>query len=230
PEKIRSYFLYCIDTLKLKENTIHSRINAVKFFFEKVMKRENIFLEIPRPKKPSTLPKVISKQDILKMLSTVENIKHRLMLSLCYGMGLRVSELVKLKVQHIDSKRMQVLVQEGKGKKDRYVNLPEKVLHELREYYKLYKPKEYLFEGQFGGHYSIRSVQAVFKRALKKARIYKKIGIHSLRHSYATHLHEYGTDIAFIQKLLGHKDVKTTSLYTHVSNRNIANVKSPLDM
>lgn len=228
-ERIRSYFLYCTDKLKLSESRLHSRINAIKFYFEQVLHREKIFAEIPRPKKPSILPKVIDKSDILKMLQVTENDKHRLMLSLCYGMGLRVSEIVKLKIEHIDSKRMQVLISGAKGKKDRYVNLPEMVLQDLRAYYLAYKPKSYLFEGQYGTQYSVRSVQMVFKNAIKKAKINKKVGIHSLRHSYATHLMEHGTDLTFIQKLLGHNNIKTTQIYTHVSKRQLANIKSPLD-
>ena len=151
------------------------------------------------------------------------------MLKLCYGMGLRVSELVDLKITDIDSKNMQVFVERGKGKKDRYVNLPQSILVQLRQYFKEYSPKNYLFEGQYGGQYSVRSAQSVFSAALKKAKINKKVGIHGLRHSFATHLLETGTDISFIQELLGHKDIKTTLLYTHVSKKAIKNVKSPLD-
>ena len=229
PDRLRSYFLFCIEKLKLSENHLHSRINAIKFYFEQVLKREKFFYEIPRPKKPSLLPKVLDKTDVKNMLDATQNIKHKVMLKLCYGMGLRVSEVVALKIAHIDSKRMQVLVSQAKGKKDRYVNLPQSVLDELREYFKSYKPKEYLFEGTHGGQYSIRSVQAVFKSAMQKAKINKKIGIHSLRHSYATHLMEQGTSINLIQQLLGHNDIKTTQIYTHVSDSNISNVKSPLD-
>jgi site-specific recombinase XerD len=230
PERLRSYFLYCVKTLKLSENIIHSRMNAIKFYFDQVLKREKFFFEeIPRPKKKSLLPKVISKTDIAKIFSKIENPKHLLMLKLCYGMGLRVGEIVNLKVTNIDSKRMLVHIEAAKGKRDRYVTLPESVLDDLRNYYKLYRPKDYLFEGQFGGQYAIRSVQAVFKNAMQKAKINKSVGIHGLRHSYATHLMECGTDMVFIQKLLGHKDIKTTEIYAKVSNRHLQNVKSPLD-
>jgi integrase/recombinase XerD len=229
PERLRSYFLYCIRELNTTENQLHSRINAIKFYFEQVLKRDKFFFEIPRPKKPSTLPKVIDAADVKKMLGTIENIKHRVMLKLCYGMGLRVSELVNIKISDIDSKRMQVLIRQGKGKKDRYVNLPQSVLVEMRDYFKTYKPKDFLFEGMYGGQYSVRSVQAVFKQAMKKARIRKITGVHSLRHSYATHLLEQGTDIRLIQELLGHKDIRTTEIYTHVSTKSRSKVKSPLD-
>ena len=228
-DRLRAYFLFCIDTLHLSENTLHSRINAIKFYFEQVENREKFFFDIPRPQKPTLLPKVIDKKDILKMLSVIENNKHRLMMMLCYGMGLRVSEIVNLKIEHIDSKRMQVLIESGKGKKDRYTNLPEKLLNYLREYYLEYKPVEYLFMGQNGGQYSVRSVQMVFKNAMIKAKINKRVGIHSLRHSYATHLLDAGTDMVFIQKLLGHNNIKTTEIYAKVSTKILSKVKSPLD-
>ncbi|MEX8547591.1 MAG: tyrosine-type recombinase/integrase [Mucilaginibacter sp.] len=151
------------------------------------------------------------------------------LLKLCYGMGLRVSEVVNIKITDIDSKTMQVFIEKAKGKKDRYANLPESILEQLRAYYKLYKPQKYLFEGLQGEQYSIRSVQQVFKNAMQKARINKTIGIHGLRHSFATHLLENGTDIKFIQELLGHNDIKTTLRYIHVSKQQLKNVKSPLD-
>jgi site-specific recombinase XerD len=145
-------------------------------------------------------------------------------------MGLRVSEIVGLKITDIDSDRMLVRIGNSKGKKDRYTPLSQMIiLDDLRTYYKEYKPKEYLFEGQYGGQYSIRSVQAVFKTAMNKAKINKTIGIHGLRHSYATHLMETGTDMVFIQKLLGHKDIKTTQIYVKVTNKQLSKVKSPLD-
>jgi integrase/recombinase XerD len=228
--RLRSYFLYCVNTLKLSENTLHSRINAVKFYFEKVLKREHFFFEIPRPKRPSILPKVISVSDIKKIFDVTTNLKHNTMLKLCYGMGLRVSEIVNLKIKDIDSGRMQVFIERAKGKKDRYVNLPESILLQMREYFKEYRPKKYLFEGQYGDAYSKRSAQQVFSDALKKAKINKTIGIHGLRHSFATHLMENGTDVMFIQKLLGHSDIKTTLRYIHVSKKDIKNIKSPLDM
>jgi integrase/recombinase XerD len=228
-ERLRSYFLYCINVLKLSENTLHSRINAIKFYFEQVLRREKFFFEIPRPKKPSILPKAINIEDIKRLLGATTNLKHNTMLKLCYGMGLRVSEIVNLKITDIDSKNMQVFIERGKGKKDRYVNLPQTLLDQLRAYFAAYKPKKYLFEGQYGDQYSIRSAQKVFSDAMKKAKINKSVGIHGLRHSFATHLLEAGTDISLIQELLGHTDIKTTLRYTHISQKAIKNVKSPLD-
>lgn len=228
-EKIRSYMLYCATTLKLSENSLHSRLNALKFYFEQVLHREKFFCDIPRPKKPSKLPKTINSSDIKKLIGKTANLKHNTMLKLCYGMGLRVSEIVNLKISDIDSKNMQVFIERAKGKKDRYVNLPESILEQLRSYFREEKPRYYLFEGQYGGKYSTRSVQQIFKNALKKANIIKPVGIHSLRHSFATHLLESGTDIRFIQELLGHNDIKTTLIYTQVSNNSIRKIKSPLD-
>ena len=227
--KLRSYILYCHTTLGLSENTIHSRLNAVKFYFEKVLGREKLFIDIPRPKKPSILPKTIHVDDIKRLFEVTTNLKHNTMLKLCYGMGLRVSEIVSLKITDIDSKNMQVFIERAKGKKDRYANLPESILVQLRTYFKEYRPKKYLFEGQSGDEYSIRSAQSVFSNAMKKANINKVVGIHGLRHSFATHLLERGTDITYIQQLLGHNDIKTTLRYTHVTKKNIQNIKSPLD-
>ena len=229
PERLQGYILYCHQELGLSENQIHSRINAIKFYFEKVEHREKMFFNIPRPKKPLLLPKSLNTVEVRKLIDVTENRKHRLILKLCYGMGLRLSEIVGLKISDIDSTNMKVLIGRGKGKKDRYVNLPHSVLDDLRDYYREYLPTDYLFEGQHGGQYSVRSVQLVFKNSMKKAGIKKKIGIHGLRHSYATHLLEYGTDIGFIQKLLGHNDIRTTQIYTNVSDISLAKVISPLD-
>jgi integrase/recombinase XerD len=228
-ENIRNYILYCINELQLSEATIHSRINAIKFYYEQVLKRERFLIEIPRPKKPSKLPKVIAPADIKKLFDGTTNLKHNTILKLCYGLGLRVSEIVNLKVTDIDSKSMQVFIERAKGKKDRYVNLPQSILPQLRCYFVEFKPKIYLFEGQYGGQYSIRSAQQVFKNAIQNAKINTTVSIHSLRHSFATHLLEQGTDIRFIQELLGHNDIKTTLLYTAVSDKSIRKIISPLD-
>ncbi len=228
-EKLRSYLLYCVKTLKLKENTIHSRLNALKFYYEKVLKREKFFFEIPRPQKHQILPKTIHALDIKKLFDVTTNLKHNTMLKLCYGMGLRVSEIVNIKIVDIDSNNMQIFIEKSKNKKDRYVNLPESLLNQLRSYFIAYKPQKYLFEGQFGEKYSTRSAQQVFSNALAKAKINKVTGIHGLRHSYATHLLEQGTDITYIKQLMGHNDIKTTLIYTQVSRKSIKNIKSPLD-
>lgn len=229
PERLRDYFLFCVEKEKLKESHINSRINAIKFYFEQVIHRPKMFFDIPRPKKPKLLPKMLSKKEVKSLFESTDNPKHLLMLKLCYGMGLRVSEIVNLKIEHINSHDRRVLISGAKGKKDRYTNLPESVLKLLREYHREFRPKIYLFEGQYGGPYTTRSVQAVFKTAMRKAKIYKTIGIHGLRHSYATHLIESGADIRFLQELLGHNSIKTTQIYTHVSDVKKASIRSPLD-
>jgi site-specific recombinase XerD len=228
-ERLASYILYCIKTLRLKESTIFNRIHALRYYYEEVLDLTDYMLKFPKPKASHTLPKVLSKKDLAKMFEKTENIKHRLILLLVYGMGLRVSEIVGLKIEDIDSGRMMVHLRQAKGKKDRYVPLPQSVLELLREYYITYKPKEYLFEGMTGGQYTIRSAQSVFKQAMNRAGINKKVGIHGLRHSYATHLLEAGIDISFIQKLLGHKDIRTTLQYTKISDKSIGRIASPLD-
>lgn len=222
-------YLYNLVLNKLSENQIHSRINAIKGYFKYIDNKELNLELIIRPKKKKMLPNVLSKTEIKKIFSVIENDKHLLMLKLCYGMGLRVSEIINLKVSNIDSSRMMVHIENAKGKKDRYVNLPQTVLTDLRVYYLKYKPDVYLFGGQYGGQYTARSVQSVFKRALKKANIQKQISIHGLRHSFATHLLEKGTDMVFIQKLLGHQNMKTTEIYAKVSTKILKNVESPLD-
>lgn len=229
PKRLKDYFLYCIKDEKMRERKLNGKINAIKFYFEQVLNRPKMFFDIPRPKKPLTLPKMLSKSEVKKLFNVTTNIKHKMALKLCYGMGLRVSEVVNLKLLDIDSKRMVVHVRGAKGKKDRYVPLPKSILPDLREYYISYKPKEFLFEGRYGGMYAKSSLQQVFKLGMRKANIKKQIGIHGLRHSYATHLLESGADMRFIQELLGHNSIKTTQVYTKVTPRSISKIKSPLD-
>jgi len=228
-KRLKDYFLYCIKSEKMGERKMNGKINAIKFYFEQVLHRPKMFFDIPRPKKPLTLPKMLSKYEVKKLFKFTTNLKHRIALQLTYGMGLRVSEVVGLKISDIDSKRMMVHVQGAKGKKDRYVPLPISILPALRNYYVIYKPKEYLLQGQYGGPYAKSSLQQVFKNAMRKAGIKKNIGIHGLRHSYATHLLESGADMRFIQELLGHNSIKTTQVYTKVTLRSKSKIKSPLD-
>ncbi len=227
--QIMSYLLWLITKQGYKEMHVHVTINAIKFYFEKVLGRQAEFYDIPRPKKPFKLPEILAGEEVSNLIQKVENLKHRAMLMTGYSAGLRVSEIVSLTVKDIDSKRMMIHIHGAKGKKDRMVPLSKKLLLTLREYFLQYKPKSYLFEGQYGGAYSTRSVQLILIAAKKKAGITKKGSVHSLRHSYATHLMESGTDIRFIQDLLGHNSIKTTMRYTHVSKREIGKIESPLD-
>lgn len=231
-DELRRYFVYCFEKLHLTENTLHSRINAIKFYYEQVLKREKFFWDIPRPKKPLLLPKLLNESELVKLFNALSNKKHKAMLFTAYSAGLRVSEIVNLKIPDIDSKRMQILIQRAKGKKDRYVNLSPVLLDILRNYIVEYKPrpKEYLFESeQTGTAYPTRTVQQIFSNAKNKAGIRKEVGVHSLRHSFATHLLEKGTDIRYIKDLLGHFNIKTTERYLHVSKKQLVNIISPLD-
>ncbi|MFN0048260.1 MAG: tyrosine-type recombinase/integrase [Cytophagales bacterium] len=229
-DKIKSYLLLCISTLGVKESQLNQRINAIKFYFEKVLKKEKMLFDLPRPQKPSLLPKVLDTSEVKKIFDAKSNIKHKTLLMLAYGAGLRVSEIANLKLNNIDSARMQIRIENGKGKRDRMVMLSEKLLEMLRQYYKAYLPKAYLFEGmKTGQHLTVRSIQNVFKSALGAAKIKKQMGIHGMRHRFATHLLETGTDIRVIQELLGHSSPETTMIYTHVSKKMINKVQSPLD-
>jgi site-specific recombinase XerD len=204
-------------------------INAVKFYYEKVLGRKKEFYNIPRAKRPQKLPVVFSEEEIVTLLSNVKNLKHKCILFLIYSAGLRISEAVKMKIGDIDSTRNIVVIRGGKGKKDRTSLLSQKLLIMLREYYKEYIPKDYLFEGETGGQYSVKAIQNVFNKALNASGIKKEATVHSLRHSFATHLLERGTDLRYIQELLGHESSKTTEIYTHITKKGMDKIASPLD-
>ena len=205
-------------------------VNAIKLYF-KIVKETAIDIDkIHRPKREKVLPNVLSKEEVLKIIDSTENLKHKTLLALIYSAGLRISEALNMRPKDIDSVRMLIHVKNAKGKKDRYTLLSEKVLQLLREYYTIYKPKDYLFEGQFGGMYSSRSAQVILKQVAEKAGIKKPITLHTLRHSFATHLLESGTDLRYIQDLLGHSSPKTTMIYTHVTNDSLKKIKNPFDV
>lgn len=205
-------------------------VNAIKLFFQTIRETKMLVDKIHRPKRAKVLPNVLSKEEIKLILNAHSNIKHKMMLSLIYSCGLRCGELLALQPVHIDSKRNIVMLKNAKGKKDRIVPLSPLILEMLREYFKLYKPKTFLFEGAIPGEsYSDKSLQQVLKQALQKTGITKPATLHWLRHSYATHLLESGTDLRYIQELLGHNSSKTTEIYTHVSTKSIQQIKSPFD-
>jgi integrase/recombinase XerD len=229
-DRIKQYFAYCLSTLKISENTAHSRMNALKFYYEQVLGKTKFFVELPRPKKPQKLPKVISEESILKGLLGVANKKHRALLFLAYSAGLRVSEVVKIKITDINYDRSQLLIEGAKGKKDRMVTLAKSLVPIIEDYKKDYSPSFYLFEGQNrAAHYNARSAQVIFKAAFNNLGLDSRLSFHSLRHSFATHLLDGGTDISYIQKMLGHNDIKTTLIYADVSQKKVAEVESPLD-
>lgn len=229
---VRKYMEYCAREEKLSENTLHSRLNAIKFYYEQVLEQDKMLWDIPRAKRPSLLPKVLSEAELKRMFAAVKNLKHKAILFTAYSAGLRVSEVVKLRVQDIDSERMQIFVARAKGKKDRVVNLSILLLDVLRQYMKMHKPRPsyYLFgSDDEKGPYSERSAQVVFRRAKQAAGIQKDVGFHGLRHSFATHLLEKGIDVKYIKEVLGHFDIRTTERYLHVSKENLVNIISPLD-
>jgi len=215
---------------KLSLSYQNQTVNAARLFFITIQGSKLITEQIERPRREHKLPNVLSKEEVKAILQALTNIKHRTMLSLIYACGLRRSELLNLKPENIDSKRHLLIILNAKGKKDRVVPISDKIIDLLREYYKMYKPQVWLFEGQNAGEqYSEKSIQSVLKQSVEKAKIKKPVTLHWLRHSYATHLLESGTDLRYIQELLGHKNSKTTEIYTHVTEKSLQKIKSPFD-
>jgi integrase/recombinase XerD len=209
---------------------INQSINSIKFYYEVVLEMPNRFYSIDRPRKERKLPQVISKKEIIKILNHTNNLKHKCIIGLLYSAGLRRNELVNLKISDIDSSRMLIRIESGKGNKDRYSLLSNQILDDLRIYYKQWKPKKYIIEGQFGRQYSGQSIAVVVKNAAEKAGIRIRVTPHMLRHSFATHLLEAGVDLRQIQVLLGHSSSKTTEIYTHVATSTFRLIKNRLDL
>ncbi len=228
-ESVRSY-LFTIVEQGYSRSTQNQHVNAIKYFLEKYRKLDKqYFFEIERPKKAKKLPKVFSRDEVKRIFDITKNLKHRAVLATIYAHGLRVGEVLNLTIKDIDSERQILHINQGKGAKDRQVPLSAKSLKLLREYFREYRPSFYLFEGQAGGRYSDKSVLAVLKRSARNAGINRHVTTHMLRHSYATHLMEKGTDTRIIQRLLGHGSIKTTQIYTHVSRDHLSTVVSPFD-
>lgn len=210
-------------------NTQRNYHSAIKKFYDICLGQKNKFKYIPYAKKNNKLPIVLSVEEIQIMFSVCENLKHKVILGMLYSCGLRVSELINLKWNHIDRSRNLINIIQAKGNKDRQVGLPEGIIDLLTRYYREYHSKEYVLNGQNNIQYSERSIGEVIKQLAEKAKISnKKVYPHLIRHCYATHLLEGGTDISLIQKLLGHGSIKTTQIYTHISHNLISNVKSPI--
>jgi len=217
-------YINSIDNLSdSKQNQI---INSIKFYFEKMLGQKRKFYTLKRPRQSKKLPKVIETDVIVESLSKIKNIKHKAILSLAFSCGIRVSEVCDLKIKNIDSNRMLIFIESGKGNKDRYVPLSENILKLLREYFILYKPKEYLFNGKSKNHlrYSCSSCREIFKKYIKS----KDKTFHSLRHSCFTYLLENGENLRTIQSIAGHSSSKTTEIYTHVSKKLLNKVKLPI--
>lgn len=228
-EEIRSYQLYLLKQKEVCPGTLNVAVSALRFLYGVTLERDWDIQMIPYAKKPKKLPIVLSCQEVARLFHAVNNLKYRTALMTTYAAGLRGGEVTQLKVTDIDSDRMCIRVEQGKGRKDRYVMLSPKLLHHLRQYWKEYKPPDWLFTGQRGGHLPISTLQAVCKAARKDARIKKPITPHTLRHSFATHLLEAGTDIRTIQLLLGHRSLNSTMVYTHVAQK-IHKTRSPFDL
>ena len=228
-EEIISFLRYLVNERKISTSYQNQSINAIKFYYERVLGGKRKIYLIERPRKEKYLPEVLSEEEVAAILKSITNIKHKALIMTIYSGGLRISELINLKVKDIDSDRMQIRISQSKGKKDRYTLLSKKTLLILRQYFKEYKPKEWLFEGEGGGQYTDSSIYQIFKKALAAAGIKKKVSIHSLRHSFATHLLENGTDLRYIQSLLGHSSSKTTEIYTHITTKGFDQIKNPLD-
>ena len=222
-------FLQSLIRQNRSNSYVNQAINAIKFYYESVLGMPNRFYEIERPRKESKLPKVISKHEVLSIIENTNNIKHRCVVELLYSSGLRRSELLNLKLIDVDSKRMLIRVEDSKGNKDRLTLLSKTMLNDLRVYFKEYRPQTYLFEGKNGKKYSAQSVLKIVTSAAEKARIPLRVTPHILRHSFATHLLESGTDLRQIQVLLGHSSTKTTEIYTHVAINTFESIKNPLD-
>jgi integrase/recombinase XerD len=230
-QEIRDYLHYLIQEKKASQSGVSQAYSALKFFYETTLKRDWNGFRIPRVQMGKKLPVVLSQQEIHAIFSATRNLKHRVVLMTIYSAGLRISEVVHLKVSDIDSQRMTIRVQQGKGQKDRYTLLSQRTLEVLRAYWKEYRPSGWLFPGKpETEHLSVSSVQRVFEKVLLRAGIKKPASVHTLRHSFATHLLEAGTDLYHIQRLLGHTSPKTTAIYLHLSRKNLGGVTSPLDL
>jgi len=228
-EMITDFLRYLVDERNVSGSYQNQSINSVKFYFEKVKGGQRKIYLIDRPREAKYLPEVLSQNEIKLILKNTDNLKHKAIIMTIYSAGLRVSEAINLKLKDIDSQRMQIRVEQGKGKKDRYTLLSVKTLETLRKYVAEYKPKVWLFEGTDGKEYSRRSIGELLHKSVQKCGIKKRVTVHTLRHSFATHLLENGTDLRYIQNLLGHQNTKTTEIYTHITTKGFDQIVSPMD-
>lgn len=229
-DEIREYLHYCITEKRLNEGTVNYTHSAIKFFYTKTLGRAWNMDKLARMKEGRKLPVILSQSEVKAIFDATDNLKHKAILMTIYAAGLRISEAANLKITDIDSKNMQIFIRQGKGKKDRYSLLSKTNLNILREYWKRYKPKDFLFPGKDKNNpISVRTIQKIFNYASQKACIKKDATVHTLRHSFATHLLEAGTDICYIQRLLGHTNIHTTTIYLHLRRMDLISIKSPLD-
>ncbi|OEF97553.1 tyrosine-type recombinase/integrase [Desulfuribacillus alkaliarsenatis] len=229
-EEIEGYLIHLMKRKEVSHTYVSQVISAIKFLSKEVLQQKELSINIPRPKKEKKLPVILSEDEVIAIFKATKNLKHKTMLVLTYSSGLRIGEVVSLKVVDIDPKRLLIHVKQAKGKKDRYTLLSSTAMKILEKYIDEVRPKDWLFPGgEEGKHLTTRSLQKIFSKALEGAGIRKKATVHSLRHSFATHLLESGTDLRYIQELLGHSSSKTTEIYTHVTKTSISKIKSPLD-
>jgi integrase/recombinase XerD len=229
-DELKEYMLHLLNDRHLSHGTFKYYVSGLKFLYKTTLKREDVVANIKYPRRKKTLPVVLDLSEVEALFSVTDNIKHKALLMITYSAGLRVSETLHLKVTDIDSKRMMVRVEQGKRKKDRYSILSQRALECLRQYWREYRPKEWLFEGQKEGtHICYTSIRNIFFDAKKRAGITKPVTVHSLRHAFATHLLEAGTSLYHVQLLLGHRSPVTTTVYLHVSQLNLSQVTSPID-
>ena len=227
--QIIKYLRYLVIERKISTSYQNQAINAIKFYYEKVLGEKRKIYSIEKLRKEKALPTVLSTEEIVKLFKSIDNLKHKCMLMLAYSSGLRLGEVVRLKLIDIDRERMQIRIVQGKGKKERYTKLSEKYLKIFDEYLENYNPKEFAFEGATDAEYSPTSIQNIIKEAVRRAGIQKHTTIHTLRHTYATHSLENGIDIRYIQEMLGHYNAHTTPNYTNITIKAMKNIKSPLD-
>jgi len=223
PESAKKFLLKKLS--KNQPSSMGHNVFALKYFFKEILNKN---LNVPNPKRNKTLPDILTIKEVRKLIEFTTNIKHRLIIKLLYGCGLRVSEIINLKKEDLNFEEELIHIHLAKGKKDRFVKIPSSIKEELKGYCKLFKSK-ILFESNRGGKLTKKTIAKIVQNAAKKARIKKRVYPHLLRHSFATHLLERGTDLRIIQKLLGHSDIKTTQIYTQISQASIKNIKSPLD-
>ena len=230
-EAVQRYLLHLRQERGLSASSTNVTLHALRFFFHKTLRQEPARFQLPSAREPSKLPEILSRSEITRMFAAVDNLKHRVLLTTAYATGLRIGEILRLKLTDVDSERMMIRVEQGKGGKDRYTLLSPKLLAELRRYYLAERPKHWLFPSRIGdGPLSHRSANRIFQQAKARVGITKRGGLHSLRHAFATHLLEAGTDIYTIQRLLGHRGVRTTMRYFHLSRAHLLQTESPLDL
>jgi integrase/recombinase XerD len=229
-QEVKDYLVHMLETRKLSRGAYRGYVAGIKFLYKTTLNRAEVVEKVQYPKAVKTLPVVLDLAEVKAILAATENLKHRALLTITYSAGLRVSEAAKLRITDIDSKRMMVRVQQGKGRKDRYSILSQTALELLRRYWRQYRPKQWLFEGQKeGSTICYTAIRNIFIEAKQRAGITKPASVHTLRHSFATHLIEAGTSLHHVQLLLGHRSPTTTTVYLHVSKMNLARVCSPLD-